>query len=453
MFGALTLRVLEGTEKNSRIPNACDTCHTCYIINPKRRCQGMKKTVEGTSVADALKKAQEVSQSAAQLPSLPVVPEVVDSWDSVSTQPFCTVCQMAFKSMAFLERHTKYSDLHTKNAAKQGGAAMVSVAPKMEVVAPIAEDSSVSVSASGHSTSLAAKFLSKQVEGTDYKLLYTGSKFFWRNQRTVILDLYLHMVSLTIEVIAFDSDKHKEMNRLYLAADVISDLMDVAIVEEFEAKLKELHSNDRFAEVDEDKLKEELKLTRSISYIISRIQLGFGAGKSNTAIIVEFTKMSGDNYELRSPILEEPPLVLMPVGITRRRRTNAQEIEAKISSLSLDYKSISKDVDRAKNLSKDGLGLVHKAGSAERISNHVYNAVSYFAKKKWWTAAEVTPLRRKWVRAIRRVVLQRLVAITKTHLILKNIPFVSGAAAEAVGGQSPTRRGTRLSIRVRATEV
>ncbi len=45
-------------------------------------------------------------------------------------------------------------------------------------------------------------------------------------------------------------------------------------MEEFEAKLKELHSNDRFAEVDEDKLREELKLTRSISYIISRIQLG-----------------------------------------------------------------------------------------------------------------------------------------------------------------------------------
>lgn len=134
---------------------------------------------------------------------------------------------MAFKSMAFLERHTKYSDLHTKNALKQGGASAALVAPVVVATPMIPEDSSVT--ASSGTTSLAAKFMSKQVEGTDYKLLYTGSKFFWRNQRTVILDLYLHVVSLTIEVIAFDSDKHKEMNRIYLAADVISDLMDVAI--------------------------------------------------------------------------------------------------------------------------------------------------------------------------------------------------------------------------------
>ncbi len=125
--------------------------------------------------------------------------------------------------------------------------------------------------------------------------------------------------------------------------------------------------------------------------------------------------------------------------------------EAKISSLSLDYKSISRDVDRAKHLTKEGLGLVRQAGSAERISNHVYNAVSYFNKKKWWKMEDVTPLRRRWVRAIRRVVQQRLVGITKTHLTLKGIPFVSGAVEPTVG--SPIRRATRNSIRVRATEV
>jgi hypothetical protein len=156
---------------------AKDAASTAAKAKPTRRRSfdpsGIKKTVEGTSVVDALKKVQETSQSAAELPSLPVVPEVVDSWDSVSTQPFCTVCQMAFKSMAFLERHTKYSDLHIKNALKAGGAVAAPVVAVVETIASIPEDSTV-VSGSAQSTSLAAKFMSKQVEGTDYKLLYTG---------------------------------------------------------------------------------------------------------------------------------------------------------------------------------------------------------------------------------------------------------------------------------------
>lgn len=42
----------------------------------------------------------------------------------------------------------------------------------------------------------------------------------------MILDLYVHLLSQTIEVIAFDSDKHKEMNRLYLDEDAINDIVE-----------------------------------------------------------------------------------------------------------------------------------------------------------------------------------------------------------------------------------
>ena len=46
-------------------------------------------------------------------------PPITDCWDSVTQQPFCTICQMAFKSIAFLERHNKYSDLHKSNVLKE----------------------------------------------------------------------------------------------------------------------------------------------------------------------------------------------------------------------------------------------------------------------------------------------------------------------------------------------
>ena len=38
-----------------------------------------------------------------------------DSWESVTDQPFCSVCQMAFKTQGFLDRHSKYSNLHKMN--------------------------------------------------------------------------------------------------------------------------------------------------------------------------------------------------------------------------------------------------------------------------------------------------------------------------------------------------
>lgn len=50
-----------------------------------------------------------------------------------------------------------------------------------------------------------------------------------------------------------------------------------------------------------------------------------GINQSKNSII-EFIKLSGDNFTVRNPLLEEPPIVLVPVNITRRRRTNAEEI-------------------------------------------------------------------------------------------------------------------------------
>ena len=73
-----------------------------------------------------------------------------------------------------------------------------------------------------------------------------GSKFFWRNQRTVVLDLYQHILSQTVEVIAFDSDKHKEMNRVYLDASVLYDIVEIAISETLPLRTSSLPSTTCF---------------------------------------------------------------------------------------------------------------------------------------------------------------------------------------------------------------
>ena len=60
------------------------------------------------------------------------------------------------------------------------------------------------------------KELAKQIEGEHYKLLYAGSKMFWRTKDNIDLHIYLHVVPDCIEVIPFDIDRHKELDRLYL---------------------------------------------------------------------------------------------------------------------------------------------------------------------------------------------------------------------------------------------
>lgn len=120
---------------------------------------------------------------------------------------------MAFKSQAFLDRHMKYSDLHIKNVARKEGTEKkpedaltpptVSKTPSIDETKALAADTST-------------KLAEPQIEGKHYKLLYTGSKLFWRTQRSIDVDIYLHIGPHVLEVITFDSNKHKEMSRIYL---------------------------------------------------------------------------------------------------------------------------------------------------------------------------------------------------------------------------------------------
>lgn len=126
--------------------------------------QAVKKVKEQSDIIATMAAMVEVNTSEKAATAAPE--PVADSWDSVTTQPFCTVCQMAFKSQPFLDRHVKYSDLHTKNVKKAQG-----------IVDPIPEEKVVEAAATSpvKTTELPEHLFQKQVEGVHYKLLYSGS--------------------------------------------------------------------------------------------------------------------------------------------------------------------------------------------------------------------------------------------------------------------------------------
>jgi hypothetical protein len=348
----------------------------------------------------------------------PASEEQTDSWDSVTQQPFCTVCQMAFKSVTFLDRHVKYSDLHSKNvqkAANAGGASGPS---------PLAGDSDPLFP-----TTASGKLQPKQIEGKHYRLLYSGSKLFWRTQETVDLNIYHHIVPSTVEVVSYDTVKGKEMPRIYLEYGALCDLSGVtatamatagaraaaaraAAARDMEAKnMAAFGAAPNSAAVlaahaatveataalnaaaDPTNVEDEAAIVAR--YIIQRLQLGTPATPSALKPM-EFVKLSSDTYE-RSPVLPRPPIVLIPIAVARRRRTNAEEIEATMNSLASEHAA-----------------LVQATGHAHKVANLVYSSASSIASKKWW--ADFNPARRKWVWAIRRVIRQKLVAETKVVL-------------------------------------
>ncbi len=197
----LSKRLAEKSEKG-RVPSSLSASSRDKEVSGKQRPtrrrsfdQAIKKIGKESDVVNALKNMSEISKSAATLEITPI-PEVVDSWESVTQQPFCTVCQMAFKSLAFLDRHVKYSDLHTKNVIKQQ---VGDSSNSGEVNGTIAEDESVPQTTSPTKDTLAAKFTSKQVEGTHYKLLYTGEHFL-RNFHLLQLTFLLHPSLIRLQV-------------------------------------------------------------------------------------------------------------------------------------------------------------------------------------------------------------------------------------------------------------
>lgn len=273
---------------------------------------------------------------------------------------------MAFKSPAFLDRHVKYSDIHTRNVNQQKEAAENPAAASSKElskdVLPI------------FGTTPSAKLNPKQVEGQHYKCLYTGSKLFWRTQETVDLNFYHHILPHTIEVISYDLMRSKEMPRLYFDYTAILDAIGKA----------------------GGPLPDEEALHAAITtFLLQRLQLN--SAKDGVASSMGYVPLSGDSAAAKSPLLEKTPVVLIPVPVTRRRRTNAEEIDATITGLT-----------------NDRAALVAATGQAEKIANLVYSSASSIASKKWW--ADFNPRRKMWIWAIRRVIRQKLVAETTANL-------------------------------------
>ena len=293
------------------------------------------------------KLSQDVQSQSA--PHLDVSSTAVDSWDSVSTQPYCDLCKMAFKNKAFLERHIKYSNLHLQNEKL---AKVTDGEPAQEEKHPDAHHADnhpphVPPPHHEHDDSKQPE----QEEGRDYRLLYSGSKFYWRTQHTVDFDIYHHFATKTIEIIPHNNTHQKEMNRIYLNYDSACQMIQEAVDTEVENRVKAV-TNDRFAKApDKQAIREDVLLQKLVTYLLSRLHFEADDGHGKAKI----TALSQDSFP-PDFLHAEHPAGLIPIKVTRRRRSTAEEIDETINI-------VHHSLNTASLLSSEATVHVHRANT------------------------------------------------------------------------------------------
>lgn len=337
---------------------------------------------------EVLNTMMDINEQTPALPEQPVSPETpalprepeqpVDSWDSITEMPYCTTCEMAFKSKAFLDRHRKYSEIHAYNDKKKNGPTEGEVAGEKEKVKQIELKNTLPLPENNDPEG-------KQVEGTHYKLLYHGSKLFWKNQKTYELHIYHHILPHTLEVIAFDVGTFQEMPRIYLdytsTASNVESPVDAALAE----RVAEL-SVDRFATIDKIGIREVLLRNAITHFVLQRLK--------QNEVTMDFGEMITKGITINhweadkvDPCRSKIPPTLVPVRVVRRRASSADEIDSQIDN-------IKSDIGAAMKYNK----------KAEKIANLVNDTAFYLQKKKWWQDKEISKIQLKWIKAIKRVI-------------------------------------------------
>lgn len=303
-----------------------------------------KKSGTADALADAVSKAAALASSQSA-PELDVTTTAVDSWDSVSTQPYCDLCKMAFKNKAFLERHCKYSNLHIHNEKLASG-----VEAEETKLESVTEDA------------VGIKTAEPQEEGKHYRLLYSGSKFYWRIQLNVDYDIYHHFESKTIEIIPHNNNHQKELPRFYLDYDLAVNMVADAVEAEVENRIKNDAMTNRFAAPsNKDAIREDVRLQKLVTYLLSRLMFENDENHGRASIV----ELTGDHFPENFQ-LKEPPPSIVPMKVTRRRRSSTEEIDETMGNLAMS-------LDHASKLSSEATLHVHRAGTWDEGDTSVRN--------------------------------------------------------------------------------
>jgi hypothetical protein len=170
-----------------------------------------------------------------------------------------------------------------------------------------------------------------QVEGVDFFLLHEGPKLFWRMNATIDILIYHHIKADCVEVIGFDPDRLKELNRIYLSLSAVKSITELEAKTKVEAvkEERELYSYRGPSQTDEE-IYEQLKNLGIVTHIVDRIHLIDSRDQTTqssfTLQYVPLKSMLTSTSSGPSPVLLGCPEDVKTVCVTRRRHTNMDDV-------------------------------------------------------------------------------------------------------------------------------
>jgi len=354
-------------------------------------------------------------------PIIAVADHHQDCWETTE-QPYCPTCKMVFKSDGLLQRHIKYSTVHSEHLkeAQQQHCSSLLVSNSEPVLATVRSTSSDHVHTLNQQFSSPSLLLSRQATASrllsspsiaegeteeadedkglqqkekTYKLLYSGSKFFWRTKETIDLHIYLHFASSdeeeVLEMIGYDLNTREELSRLYLSYPKYVNMLETHPNHHHTfVQLK----NEVLDEVEYDRKKRKLLM----SALLERVQV-------SSQHELSLSKLAGDQHCAQlvlSLACIQQKKNIRPVCIqTRQDRTTSDAIATTLEQLHTDSQAL--------------------LSATSRLGHLVVQGLRSRAVDQQWLAS-VSPIRRRWILAIHRVIYRLAVQKTRNHLANHN---------------------------------
>jgi hypothetical protein len=209
---------------------------------------------------------------------------------------------------------------------------------------------------------------------TAVRLLYEGSKVFWRLRETISVSMYSHLHANCIEIISFCPRLNRELNRIYIDYAKLMTHSSVALTEmsseQFEAFYFSAHSKTTeditaFENYANSPIENRLdqRFLFEISFVLARLSL-----EEQHGVVIPMQMYRPHVDDPPDIFLPERPKTLRPVLLLHRRWSSVQsKFDATSKFLHEDIQKAGVSIDRAvalENHLRSGAEAFMSAGRA-----------------------------------------------------------------------------------------
>jgi hypothetical protein len=289
---------------------------------------------------------------------------------------------MVFSSTAKLDNHIKYSSVHAAAVKKLNEPPQ----PVEEIIVPEEPTS--------------------QEPSMKCRAIYSGTKFFWKTQENIDVNIYLHVDPMIVEVIPHHGRANTELPRLYLSETAIIDYVGPDTITAKVNAIKKDAGNQRFKEAlppDSELFTEQRRLA-VVSHVMSSLHIKNTSVNSNRSIVVYEPSPPPDGRPVDSSavILNSKPNGLIPVHVAYRRHSSDQEIEATMGEI--------------ENLQQNIRDLTSKASVMALLVSLGVGILNNGILRRQARLTQGTIAQQRWRWAIDRVLLINRVRKTREYL-------------------------------------